>query len=172
MACTTLSSRGPEVNSTLRRPNRKISSRQADNRKFAKNFEHTQDQFLSSTWSYWGTWRVSPRASSAVKLIDSPVQPSLFYECDAHSVASNSLNQVCTILTRAKPQIMKYLGAYLLLRLGGNDSPSAKDIKNVLSSVGIDPDDGRLTKLLAELKGKDLNDVCFSGLAFEISKFN
>lgn len=56
---------------------------------------------------------------------------------------------------------MKHLGAYLLLRLGGNDSPSAKDIKGVLSSVGIDADDGRLTKLLAELKGKDLNDVCF-----------
>lgn len=56
---------------------------------------------------------------------------------------------------------MKHLGAYLLLRLGGNDSPSAKDIKNVLSSVGIDADDGRLTKLLAELKGKDLNDVRF-----------
>lgn len=56
---------------------------------------------------------------------------------------------------------MKHLGAYLLLRLGGNDSPSADDIKNVLSSVGIDTDDGRLSKLLAELKGKDLNDVCF-----------
>lgn len=56
---------------------------------------------------------------------------------------------------------MKHIGAYLLLRLGGNDSPSAKDIKGVLSSVGIDADDGRLTKLLAELKGKDLNDVCF-----------
>lgn len=55
---------------------------------------------------------------------------------------------------------MKHLGAYLLLRLGGNDSPSAKDIKDVLSSVGIDADDGRLSKLLAELKGKDLNDVC------------
>lgn len=55
---------------------------------------------------------------------------------------------------------MKHLGAYLLLRLGGNDSPSAKDIKGVLSSVGIDADDGRLSKLLAELKGKDLNDVC------------
>lgn len=55
---------------------------------------------------------------------------------------------------------MKHLGAYLLLRLGGNDSPSAKDIKGVLSSVGIDADDGRLTKLLAELEGKDLNDVC------------
>lgn len=60
-----------------------------------------------------------------------------------------------------KSQIMKHLGAYLLLRLGGNDSPSAKDIKDVLSSVGIDADDGRLSKLLAELKGKDLNDVCF-----------
>lgn len=56
---------------------------------------------------------------------------------------------------------MKHLGAYLLLRLGGNDSPSAKDIKGVLSSVGIDADDGRLTKLIAELKGKDLNDVRF-----------
>lgn len=56
---------------------------------------------------------------------------------------------------------MKHLGAYLLLRLGGNDSPSAKDIKHVLNSVGIDADDGRLSKLLAELNGKDLNDVCF-----------
>lgn len=56
---------------------------------------------------------------------------------------------------------MKHLGAYLLLRLGGNDSPSAKDIGGVLSSVGIDADDGRLTKLLAELQGKDLNDVRF-----------
>ena len=61
----------------------------------------------------------------------------------------------------SKSQIMKHLGAYLLLRLGGNDSPSAKDIKNVLSSVGIDADDGRLSKLLAELNGKDLNDVRF-----------
>lgn len=56
---------------------------------------------------------------------------------------------------------MNHLGAYLLLRLGGNESPSAKDIKDVLSSVGIDADDGRLTKLLDELKGKDLNDVSF-----------
>lgn len=66
---------------------------------------------------------------------------------------------------------MKHLGAYLLLRLGGNDSPSAKDIKNVLSSVGIDADDGRLNKLLAELKGKDLNDVCFRTCLFGISIF-
>lgn len=55
---------------------------------------------------------------------------------------------------------MKHLAAYLLLKLGGNDSPSASDIKTVLSSVGIDADDDRLDKLISELKGKDLNEVC------------
>ena len=55
---------------------------------------------------------------------------------------------------------MKHLAAYLLLKLGGNDSPAASDIKGVLSSVGIDADDERLDKLIDELKGKDLNEVC------------
>lgn len=55
---------------------------------------------------------------------------------------------------------MKHLAAYLLLKLGGNDSPSASDIKAVLSSVGIDADDERLNKLIDELEGKDLNEVC------------
>lgn len=55
---------------------------------------------------------------------------------------------------------MKHLAAYLLLTLGGNTSPSAADVKNVLASVGIDADEERLDKLIADLKGKDLNDVC------------
>jgi large subunit ribosomal protein LP2 len=54
---------------------------------------------------------------------------------------------------------MKHLAAYLLLQLGGNSSPSAKDIKAVLSSVGIEADDDRLSTLLSELKGKDINTV-------------
>jgi large subunit ribosomal protein LP2 len=54
---------------------------------------------------------------------------------------------------------MKHLAAYLLLGLAGNNDPSAKDIKEVLSSVGIDADDERLDKLLEELKGKDINEV-------------
>ena len=54
---------------------------------------------------------------------------------------------------------MKHLAAYLLLGLGGNTSPSAKDVKDVLGSVGIDADDERLDKLIAELKGKDLQEV-------------
>ena len=54
---------------------------------------------------------------------------------------------------------MKHLAAYLLLTLGGNTSPSAKDVKGVLASVGIDADEERLDTLIAELKGKDLQQV-------------
>lgn len=54
---------------------------------------------------------------------------------------------------------MKHLAAYLLLNLAGNSSPSAEDIKGVLSSVGIDADEDRLEKLISELEGKDVNAV-------------
>ncbi|KAF2836240.1 ribosomal protein 60S [Patellaria atrata CBS 101060] len=58
---------------------------------------------------------------------------------------------------------MKHLAAYLLLGLAGNSSPSAKDIKGVLDSVGIEADDDRLEKLLSELEGKDLNELIAEG---------
>ncbi|KAL4777741.1 60s acidic ribosomal protein-domain-containing protein [Aspergillus falconensis] len=58
---------------------------------------------------------------------------------------------------------MKHLAAYLLLALAGNESPSASDIKEVLSSVGIDADDERLEKLIAELQGKDINELIAEG---------
>lgn len=54
---------------------------------------------------------------------------------------------------------MKHLAAYLLLGLAGNDSPSADDIKGVLGAAGIDADEDRLTTLLKELEGKDINEV-------------
>lgn len=57
---------------------------------------------------------------------------------------------------------MKHLAAYLLLGLAGNASPSASDVKNVLSSVGIDADEERLNKLISELEGKDINEVGFA----------
>ena len=55
---------------------------------------------------------------------------------------------------------MKHLAAYLLLGLAGNTSPSASDIKEVLSSVGIEAEEERLTALIKELEGKDINEVC------------
>ncbi|XP_068171682.1 60S acidic ribosomal protein P2 isoform X2 [Antennarius striatus] len=60
---------------------------------------------------------------------------------------------------------MRYVAAYLLAVLGGNTSPSAKDIKGILGSVGIEADDERLNKVINELNGKDINEVMNSGLA-------
>ena len=60
---------------------------------------------------------------------------------------------------------MKHLAAYLLLGLGGNTNPSAKDIKALLASVGIEADDDRLETLLSELEGKDINELIAEGSA-------
>ncbi|XP_043932552.1 60S acidic ribosomal protein P2 isoform X1 [Protopterus annectens] len=60
---------------------------------------------------------------------------------------------------------MRYVAAYLLATLGGNSSPSAKDIKKILDSVGIEADDTRLNKVINELNGKDINDVINAGLS-------
>ncbi|EFW99452.1 60S acidic ribosomal protein p2 [Grosmannia clavigera kw1407] len=58
---------------------------------------------------------------------------------------------------------MKYLAAYLLLTIGGNTAPSAKDVEQVLESVGIEADSDRLSKLIAELSGKDINELIAEG---------
>ncbi|KXT02579.1 hypothetical protein AC578_10669 [Pseudocercospora eumusae] len=58
---------------------------------------------------------------------------------------------------------MKHLAAYLLLGLGGNTSPSAEDIKGLLSAVGVEADQERLEKLLSELEGKDINELISEG---------
>lgn len=47
----------------------------------------------------------------------------------------------------------------MLLTLGGNTSPSADDVKEVLGAVGVEADEDRLTSLLSELEGKDINTV-------------
>ncbi|KAM6976464.1 large ribosomal subunit protein P2-like [Aplochiton taeniatus] len=60
---------------------------------------------------------------------------------------------------------MRYVAAYLLAALGGNTSPSAKDIRDILASVGIEADDQRLDKVISELNGKDINDVLNSGMS-------
>jgi large subunit ribosomal protein LP2 len=54
---------------------------------------------------------------------------------------------------------MRHLAAYLLLQLGGNESPSASDIKKLLGSLGIEADDSRLNTLISELKGKNIDTV-------------
>ncbi|CAK5267578.1 unnamed protein product [Mycena citricolor] len=58
---------------------------------------------------------------------------------------------------------MRYIAAYLLLQMGGNESPSAADIKALLSSVDVDTDESRLEKLISELKDKSINDLIAEG---------
>ena len=114
---------------------------------------------------------VSVSAHSAVKSIDSLVQHIIIVvffffintintntTCSCEAYPFGTIDKAR--LTEAAEQfIMKHLAAYLLLGLGGNTSPSAEDVKGVLASVGIDADEERLDKLIAELKGKDLQEV-------------
>ncbi|KOS18979.1 60S acidic ribosomal protein P2 [Escovopsis weberi] len=59
---------------------------------------------------------------------------------------------------------MKYLAAFLLLTLTG-EAPSAEKIKAILSAVGIDADEERLTTLLGEVEGKDVAELIAEGSA-------
>lgn len=58
---------------------------------------------------------------------------------------------------------MRYVAAYLLAVLGGNENPSAADIEKVLSSVGIDADAERLKLVVGQLKGKNIEDLIKEG---------
>ncbi|XP_065175875.1 large ribosomal subunit protein P2-like [Sycon ciliatum] len=58
---------------------------------------------------------------------------------------------------------MRYVAAYLLATLGGNASPSLKDIKAILASVGIDCDDAMAQTVIKNLAGKDVNEVIAAG---------
>mmetsp|Transcript_4789 Transcript_4789/g.11438 ORF Transcript_4789/g.11438 Transcript_4789/m.11438 type:complete len:111 (+) Transcript_4789:41-373(+) len=58
---------------------------------------------------------------------------------------------------------MKHVAAYLLAVLGGNASPSAKDVKAILSAVDAKVDDAALEKVCAELAGKSVEDVIKAG---------
>ncbi|KAK7261235.1 hypothetical protein RIF29_27540 [Crotalaria pallida] len=58
---------------------------------------------------------------------------------------------------------MKLLAAYLLAVLGGNPSPSADDLKHILSSVGAEAEHEKLELLLTEVKGRDLAELIASG---------
>lgn len=60
---------------------------------------------------------------------------------------------------------MKYIAAYLLAQLGGNQAPSADDVSKILSSVGIESESEQLDKLISELGGKDVSELIAEGSA-------
>ncbi|KAF8498545.1 60s acidic ribosomal protein-domain-containing protein [Russula emetica] len=58
---------------------------------------------------------------------------------------------------------MRYIAAYLLLKIAGKESPTAADVTKVIQSVGIEVDEARLDSLISELDGKDVNAVPSGG---------
>jgi large subunit ribosomal protein LP2 len=58
---------------------------------------------------------------------------------------------------------MRYVAAYLLAALGGNEHPTAENIEKILSSVGIEAESDKLKKVIAELKGKNLQTLIAEG---------
>eukprot|EP00419_Tripos_fusus_P054214 CAMPEP_0172799320 /NCGR_PEP_ID=MMETSP1075-20121228/1810_1 /TAXON_ID=2916 /ORGANISM="Ceratium fusus, Strain PA161109" /LENGTH=102 /DNA_ID=CAMNT_0013636993 /DNA_START=65 /DNA_END=369 /DNA_ORIENTATION=+ len=58
---------------------------------------------------------------------------------------------------------LKYVAAYLMSVLAGNDSPSAADIQKILESVESEYDEGIASKLVSELEGKTVHEVIAEG---------
>lgn len=58
---------------------------------------------------------------------------------------------------------MRYVAAYMLAVLGGLENPKNADIEKILSSVGIEVDSERLTKVVKELTGKSIEDLIKEG---------
>lgn len=50
-----------------------------------------------------------------------------------------------------------------MLVAGGNSAPSAQDVTNLLGKLEIDVDEARLTQLLGELEGKDVEELVALG---------
>merc|ERR1712188_68772 len=64
---------------------------------------------------------------------------------------------------RPSPDLnMRYVAAYLLAAMGGQD-PTEESIKSILGSVGIEADAGKLGIVISNLKGKSLADVVAEG---------
>jgi len=58
---------------------------------------------------------------------------------------------------------MKYIAAYALLVLGGNEKPTDADVKKVLQEIGGEVNEEELTRVVNALKGKALHEVIAAG---------
>eukprot|EP00923_Selenidium_pygospionis_P007917 GHVN01013461.1.p4 GENE.GHVN01013461.1~~GHVN01013461.1.p4 ORF type:complete len:115 (+),score=32.51 GHVN01013461.1:82-426(+) len=59
---------------------------------------------------------------------------------------------------------MKYVAAYMMCVLGGNDSPNTADVTKVLSSVGLEVDASTVDQLLKNMEGKQTHEVISTGM--------
>ena len=65
---------------------------------------------------------------------------------------------------------MKELAAYMMVRLAGNETPTADDVTKVLASMEVEADSDALSKLMSALEGKDIDALIEAGKD-KLSKF-
>jgi len=58
---------------------------------------------------------------------------------------------------------MKYIAAYALLVLGGNNAPKAADVEKVLKEAGIKSEADHVERLVAALAGKTFHELVAAG---------
>lgn len=54
---------------------------------------------------------------------------------------------------------MRYVAAYMLATLGGNQTPSVADVEKILGSVGIEVNAAQAQDLISKLEGKNVDSV-------------
>ncbi|KMZ99891.1 60S acidic ribosomal protein P2, putative [Plasmodium vivax] len=59
---------------------------------------------------------------------------------------------------------MKYVAAYLMCVLGGNENPTAKEVKKVLGAVNAEVEEDVLTNLMDSLNGKCYHELISEGM--------
>merc|ERR1712215_616540 len=64
---------------------------------------------------------------------------------------------------------MRYVAAYLLAALGGNESPTTNDIKTILESVGVGYDEERASLVVNQCQGKSVAELIEAGSAKMVS---
>lgn len=60
---------------------------------------------------------------------------------------------------------MQEAAAYMLLVLGGKESPSVDDVKGVIAAAGAEPNDDKIAALVGDLEGKSVNDLLADGMS-------
>ncbi|OMJ28426.1 60S acidic ribosomal protein P2 [Smittium culicis] len=58
---------------------------------------------------------------------------------------------------------MRYLAAYLLTKLSGSEDVTVDNLNAIITSVGIDFDSERASKVISELSGKSVEDLIAEG---------
>ena len=59
---------------------------------------------------------------------------------------------------------MKYLAAYCLLALGGNENPNEEDMKKFLKSINVEGNEEQIKAVVSHLKDKKLHELCTEGM--------